>query len=160
LVAFADDLLLIFNDVKEAEDLIKAAESLSGKGLKLNKKKSCILSDQKEVKLLKLTEIAGIEIKSEIKYLGFKFALRKDAFIQNAKNDATKCLSVIKGKIQTQHEPLKKLILGAFFKILLIYFFSPLYAAGIINRNDVFQYEAQLKRKNILFQNDNASAII
>ena len=118
------------------------------------------MSDKKVVKSLKLTEIAGIEINSKIEYLGFKVVLNKGALIKNAKNDAAKYLSVIKGKIQTQHEPLIKLIFGAFFKSPLIYFFTPLYAAGIINRNDVFQYEAQLKRKNLLLPNEITSAVI
>lgn len=67
---------------------------------------------------------------------------------------------MLKGKIQTQHEPLRKLIFGAYFKSLIIYFFTPLYSAGVVNRNDIFMYEAKLKRQNLLLPGDIKSTVI
>lgn len=66
----------------------------------------------------------------------------------------------IKSKIQTQHESLKNLIFGSFFKSLIIYFMTPLYAAGAINRQEIVMYEASLKRKNLLLPNDITSTAV
>ena len=71
-----------------------------------------------------------------------------------------KFLISIKGKIQTQHKSLKKLIFGSFFKGLIIYFMTPLYSAGAINRQEIVMYEASLKRKNHLLPNDITSAAV
>jgi len=45
LVAFADDVLLIADDEKEAEKLIRAMEGLERGGLVLNKQKTSFLTD-------------------------------------------------------------------------------------------------------------------
>lgn len=74
--------------------------------------------------------------------------------ISNAKRDAQKYLGLLRGKIQKQHEPLRKIIFSFYFKSLIIYFFTPVCAAGIVNRNDIKMYEASLKEKNLLLPID------
>ena len=44
LVSFADDIFIVCRTKAEAEDLIKAMESLEKWGLKINKKKSAVLT--------------------------------------------------------------------------------------------------------------------
>lgn len=76
LVAFADDILMIADDQKEAEDLIGAIETLSENGIFLNKDKSKILTNQEE--LQGKTEIAGVKIEKKIKYLGVLLSCSRD----------------------------------------------------------------------------------
>ena len=71
-----------------------------------------------------------------------------------------KLLRSIKGKIQTQSSKLLQTIHGAFYKSHIIYFFTPLYAASVINRNDIVMYEASLQRKQMLLSGDIKSKTI
>lgn len=116
------------------------------------------MSDHKD--LVGILDFEGIKVCKEIKYLGHKISLSRKQLIHDAKEEATKYLLLIKGKIQTQHESLKRIIFGAFFKSIIIYFLTPLYAAGAIDRNDILMHEAGLKRRNLLLPNDISSKVI
>ena len=69
LLAFADDMLLMYNSKQEVEDVINELASLElNFNLHLNKKKSEILTGED------LEDIAGIKCRKEVKYLGVKVA--------------------------------------------------------------------------------------
>jgi hypothetical protein len=65
LLCFADDILLIADSKEEAGTLIQEVEGLRHQHLALNKQKTQILSDIKDVE-----EIEGIPVSKKIKYLG------------------------------------------------------------------------------------------
>jgi hypothetical protein len=62
VVCFADDILLICDNKQEAVDLIKEIDQLSRFNLNLNKNKSFILSNHKELK--NIDELCDIKIKA------------------------------------------------------------------------------------------------
>ena len=53
----------------------------------------------------------------------------------------------MKGKIRSNDENTNALIFSAFYRSLLIYFLTPIYAAGGINKLQIDLMEANLKRK-------------
>jgi len=70
LLAFADDMLIMSNQKSEIEEAINGMASLQMKyNLRLNKKKSEILTSQKEY------EVNGIRCTSMVKYLGVKICM-------------------------------------------------------------------------------------
>lgn len=79
IFAFADDLLLIYDNQEEATKLIQAISSLNKFGLDLTKSKSAILSDHSDHKNVKLIE--GISIKKQIKYLGCQITLTRGSLL-------------------------------------------------------------------------------
>ena len=85
--------------------------------------------------MIGVTELEGIQTANQIRYLGYNICLSRKQLIHNAKAQAKQYLSSIKGKIQTNKQHLQKIIFSSFFKSLIIYFFTPLYAAGIITKN-------------------------
>jgi hypothetical protein len=105
-------------------------------------------------------KLEEINVVQQIKYLGCKISLSKKQLINDAKQTAQKYMSFIRGRIQTNSEKLQKVIHGAFYKSLLIYFFTPLYAARIISRNEIEMFEASLIRKQLLLPNDIKSNVI
>ena len=70
LLAFADDMLVMSNNIHEIEQIINELTSLQVKwNLKLNKKKSEILSSEQ------VEEVNGIKCSPTVKYLGVKIAV-------------------------------------------------------------------------------------
>ena len=70
LLAFADDMLIMSNQKSEIEEAINGMAYLKMKyNLRLNKKKSEILTSQKE------QEINGIRCTNMVKYLGVKICM-------------------------------------------------------------------------------------
>jgi hypothetical protein len=125
---------LICDSKLEAENLIGGVQQLSQKaGLNLNLEKSAILTDR--IDLTKASVIGGIKVVKTFKYLGVKISLSRNKLISDAKASAKQYLATIRGKIQTGKTHLLKQIHSAFFKSMLIYFFTPLYAARIFSRN-------------------------
>ena len=72
LLAFADDMLIMRNQKSEIEEAINGMASLQMKyNLRLNKKKSEILTSQKEY------EVNGIRCTNMVKYLGVKICVEQ-----------------------------------------------------------------------------------
>ena len=70
LLAFADDMLVMSNSLREVETIINEFTALQQKwNLKLNKKKSEILTAEV------LEEINGVKCSTVVKYLGVKVAI-------------------------------------------------------------------------------------
>ena len=70
LLAFADDMLVMSNNIHEIEQIINELTSLQVKwNLKLNKKKSEILSSEQ------VEEVNGIKCSPIVKYSGVKIAV-------------------------------------------------------------------------------------
>ena len=158
LIAFADDVLLIADTKTEAINLIEEMNKLESHGLQLNKDKSHILSNNRETD--DLTEIEGVAIKSTVKYLGMKLSCSRDTLKKDAKAACKKYLAFIRGKIQTENEHLSRIIHATFYRNLMIYFFTPLVASGVMSEKEVNNFEAYLKRRQHLLPNDIKSSVI
>ena len=64
LFAFADDLLTEANDKNQAVEVLNALETFKDSGLKMNMKKTQIITDRKDME--DITEIKGIPIQESI----------------------------------------------------------------------------------------------
>ena len=96
-MAFADDILIIADDEKEAKKLIQAMASLSEAGLHLNKDKS---------NLNRIEEIEGVKRSDKFKYLGLKVSCHRGELLRDAKASVKKYMGLVKGKILTKFAPL------------------------------------------------------
>jgi len=73
LLAFADDMLVMSNNVAELTEIIEALAQLNTKwNLRLNKKKSEILTR------VKLEEVSGVKCTKMVKYLGIRVVTDKN----------------------------------------------------------------------------------
>ncbi len=73
LLAFADDMLVMSNNVAELTEIIEALAQLNTKwNLRLNKKKSEILTKEK------LEEVNGVKCTKMVKYLGIRVVTDKN----------------------------------------------------------------------------------
>lgn len=81
-----------------------------------------------------------------MKYLGFELVHDRKKIIGQAKKKAKKYIGYIRGKIQTEDKELLKLIVGAYYRSILIYQMTPLYSAGAITRQEIDKLEAALIR--------------
>lgn len=97
LIAFADDLFIMADSQLEAKLIIKEFEKVRSSGLTLNKDKTQILSDLKEMEGVE--EIEGIKVSKKIKYLGMTLSCDRKALVKDAKNQCQRYLMAIKGKI-------------------------------------------------------------
>lgn len=84
----------------------------------------------------------------------------RDKVIKDAKHSCSKYLAALRGKLHTSSEELTQLIYGAFHRSLAIYYFTPLFAAGLINREFIDNYETQVIRKHLRIPNDVKSKVI
>ena len=76
-MAFADDLLILSESQVELDLILNEFISLDRSGLKLNIKKSQIMSSRKDME--NVEEISGIKVTKSIKYLGMNlFCDRKN----------------------------------------------------------------------------------
>jgi hypothetical protein len=147
------------NSKAEAEEtLTEFEQKLSGAGLQLNKSKCNIISDQKGINVG--DEIAGVKVVKSFKYLGFKVTCDRKALIKDARQSCKKYLQSIKGRIRSSDEQLNKLIYAAFYRSLLVYYMTPIYAAGLIKKHEIDNLEAELLRKQNLMPNDVRSTVI
>ena len=71
-----------------------------------------------------------------------------------------KFIPYLRGRIQTRSDELQRLILGAFYKSLLIYFFTPIAAAGAIKKEEVIDLETAFVWKQLLLPNNIKSLAI
>jgi hypothetical protein len=78
LLAFADDMLVMSNNIHEIEQIINELTSLQG-NLKLNKRKSEILTNEQH------EEVNGIKCSTTVKYLGVKVAVERKNQIRISK---------------------------------------------------------------------------
>ena len=102
-------------------------------GLSVNKEKTNIITDIKDLKDVK--EIEGIKVTNSFKYLGMKISCDRKKVVDVAKNNCSKFLHILRGKLNSSNEELTALIYGAFHRSLAIYYFTPLFSAGLITRD-------------------------
>ena len=131
---------------------------LTYEGLALNKSKTFFLSDRKD--LAEINDIGGIKRAEKLKYLGSTLSCDRKQLVRDAKAKCTKFMQYVKGKIQTQNETLQRIIHGAFYRSLIVYHFTPLLGAGVVNVADIERYEIHLARKQYLLPNDIKSDVI
>ena len=95
LLAFADDMLIISNQKGEIEQAINEMASLQMKyNLRLNKKKSEILTAEKE------EEIGGIRCTKMVKYLGVKINADVKLQRKTAKEQIYRNLNTLKWRLR------------------------------------------------------------
>lgn len=113
--------------------------------MKLKLTKCQIMTDRKDMEGVK--EIYGIELKDKIKYLCVNLFCDRQKTVQSMKDQTKKYMSYLKGRVRTQNTSLMHVIFQAFYRLLLIYFMVPLFAAGAITEKEIQMYEAQLIRE-------------
>ena len=69
-----------------------------------------------------------------MKYLGLSISCDRGKLLKDAKASIKRFVGYIKGKIQTKDKELQQLIHGAFYRSVLIYYFTPLLGAGIVSK--------------------------
>ena len=95
LLAFADDMLIMSNQKGEIEQAINEMASLQMKyNLRLNKKKSEILTAEKE------KEIGGIRCTKMVKYLGVKINADVKLQRKTAKEQIYRNLNTLKWRLR------------------------------------------------------------
>lgn len=156
LICFADDILIMCDSKEDAEAAIEEFEKIKSCGLHLNKLKTQIISDLKEMKGVE--EVKEIKITKKIKYLGMQISCDRQQILKDVKKCCKKYLMSIKGKIQTEDESTRAMIFSAFYRSLLIYYFTPIFAAGAITKIEIDNMEAHLKQN--LLPNDIKSEIL
>ena len=123
LIAFADDLFIIADNKVGAEDALKACDLLKNYGLHINLKKTQIMTDREDIDGVE--EICSVKIVEKIRYLGI----------------------YVKLKIRSNNLDLVRLIFSAFYRSMLIYYLTPVYAAAAINEEDINKLETQIIRE-------------
>jgi hypothetical protein len=63
-------------------------------------------------------------------------------------------MSYIKGRIQTKNIDLMAVLFAAFYRSMMIYFLTPLYAAGAMTEKEVEQMELQFIRNQFGLKGD------
>lgn len=61
-------------------------------------------------------------------------------------------MTYLKGRIQTNNLQLTQIIFSAFYRSLLIFFMTPLYAAGAVTEAEINTLEEQIIRKQLGLQ--------
>jgi len=79
-----------------------------------------------------VTHVRGIKVTDSINYLGVKLYCDKKNTIQAIKAKMQKYLGCLRGRIRTNSLDSTAIIYGAFYRSLMIYFLTPLAAAGAI----------------------------
>ena len=74
-------------------------------------------------------------------YFGMELSYDRKSLAKDAKTKCQKFMNFIKVKIQTNDEGLRKTMHEAFHRSLLIYFLTPLYAAGAINKEKISSWK-------------------
>ena len=79
---------------------------------------------------------------------------------KDAKAAVRKFAGYIKGTIQSNNKELQQLIHGAFYRSLLIYYFTPLLGAGVVSKVQINNIESALIRKQMLLPLDISSGLL
>lgn len=111
----------------------------------LNKSKTKIISDRVELK--ETPSIGGVDVVDKLRYLGLDLTCDRQKLAKLAKARCKKFLAFVKGKIQTDDQDLTKLIIGAYCRSMLMYYLTPILAAGAISKKEIQDFEALLIRK-------------
>jgi len=122
---------------------MEALESLQTDGLKLNKIKTKILDDTGEVDPEQ--GFMGVEVVKALKYL--EICSDRKQLIAHAKEKCRKQMAIIRGKVQSTTPEVAKLLQAWYYRSLLLYYLTPLLAAGVINKKEINMFEAELIRK-------------
>ena len=89
-----------------------------------------------------------------------KISCDRKKVVDDAKNNCSKFLHILRGKINSSNEELTALIYGAFHRSLAIYYFTPLFSSELITRDWINNYEASVMRKQIGLPKDISNNII
>ena len=92
------------------------------------------------------TDIKSIMISDHINYLGIKLFCDRQKTLNAAKDNVKRYMQYLKGRIQTQNFTLAHILFSAFYRSLLIYFMTPMFAAGTITKVELNSLRAQLIR--------------
>jgi hypothetical protein len=144
-------MLLMSNSKQEVEDVISELASLElNFNLRLNKKKSEILTAEKE------EEIGGIRCTKKVKYLGVKINADVKLQKKTAKEQIYRNLNTLKWRLREAEPDVVQQLTCYLARSLLIYIGTPMNVAGLWKRKDIDAIEASLYRK-ILFLNKGIS---
>ena len=100
LISFADDILGIVSSKEEAGQFLESIKSLEEYGLKMNKQKTRIISDDANLLGMKLDDI---EVVQSFKFLGMSISCDRKLLLRDAKKLCSKFVAALKGKIRSKN---------------------------------------------------------
>jgi hypothetical protein len=136
--------MIIAESQAELELVLEELDKLKSAGLELNIKKSQIMSNRKD--MVGVTQVKGILVTDSIKYLGIELYCDRDKTIKSIKSQIQKFICFIRGKIRSESISTLTVIFSAYHRSLMLYFLTPLYAAGAITQKEICNIEANLKK--------------
>ena len=152
LIAFADDIIVMASSRTEAEAAIDAMNSLDEFGLHLNKNKTKIMTDNRDSQ--DIPKIRDIDLSTQMRYLGMDLVCERPKLISLAKKRYQKFMGLVRGKIQARSSQLSQFVLSAYYRSLMVYYLTPIYAAGAMDRSEINNFEAGITRQQYLIPND------
>jgi hypothetical protein len=145
LIAFAEDLFIIAGNKVEAEDALNACHLLKNYGLNINLKKTQIMTDREDMDGVE--EISGVKIveKSDTRNLPL---LRQTETPGICESTSQEVHGIPKTENQIKRSwPRKAYFFFAFYRSMLIYCLTPVYAAAAINEEEINKLETQIIRE-------------
>ena len=130
LLAYADDILIQSSSINELKTIISEIQKLQTEwGLIINKRKSELMlaKDAEE----EIAEIDGVKIVNKVKYLGMVISTDTKEIIKDAKNSIRRNVACFKGRLRYTSLEVKEQLILSYSRSLLIYFGTPLMAAGL-----------------------------
>ena len=91
------------------------------------------MTDREE--MVEAEKIFGVKITKPIKYLGVTIYCDRQKTVDLIKKQAKKYVDCLKGIIQTKNLTLMHILFSAFYRSMIIYFMTPLHAAGAITED-------------------------
>jgi len=88
-------------------------------------------------------EVGGIKIVSKVKYLGLTITNDNAQTTEKNKASIFRYLAMIKGRLRSASLEVKNVLTEAYLKSLLIYFATPLVAAGLITLDQVEAWQKE-----------------
>ena len=101
-----------------------------------------------------------MEVVPQLKYLGMDIICDRPKLIKAVKNRCKKLLGYVKGKIHVKCPDLKQIVLASFYRSALVYFLTPLMAAGAITKQEISDFEAHLTRKQLLIPSNVSNTVL
>ena len=135
-------MLVMSNSKQEIEDVISELALLElNFNLRLNKKKSEVLTAED------VEEIAGINCRKEVKYLGVRVTTDRKEQRLIAKEQIQRNLNSLRWRLKGGEPNVVQQLTRCLARSLLIYIGTPMVVAGLWKRQEIDGLEAGLYRK-------------
>jgi len=105
-------------------------------------------------------EIRGVKVTDKIRYLGINLYCDRPKLLNSVESQIKKYMLYLKARIKSDNMDLVRILFSAFYRSLLIYYLTPVYAAGAINEDDIQRMETKILREQFNLKSDVTNADI